>query len=206
MTGLWEHDERASWQAALATYPAVIARQGIERLPALDRWYREELPALLMARRPTYVTQSELVRTVEWKMARGVWRQRNLVLVRSNAAAVVEAISREALARLPEPTAPLTGLARLAGVGPATASAIVAAVAPEHYPFFDELVAGQLPDFGAVAFTLGEYRRYTAALIERATQLGPPWTATLVERALWAAVGGKTGPAALAPSSDVPNH
>jgi hypothetical protein len=199
MSSLWEHSDAAVWQAALDTYPAVIARQGVARLPALDQWYREELPALLAARLPVFVTHAELVVVVEWKMARGVWRARNLALVRSNAPEVVEQTSREALARVPDPTAPLIGLARLAGVGPATASAIVAAAAPEHYPFFDEVVAGQIPGFGAVAFTLGEYRRYAAALRERAEQLGPSWTPVLVERALWAAAGGKAGPAAISP-------
>jgi hypothetical protein len=195
MASIWESADLAVWRAALESYPAVVARQGVERLPALDRWYREEITALLAARRPAHVTRDELVRIVEWKMARGVWRQRNLILVRSNAPGVVERVSREALARVPDPTAPISGLARLAGVGPATASAVAAAVAPERYPFLDEIVAGQIPDFGGVAFTLGEYRRYAAALTERAHRLGGAWTPTLVERALWAAVGGKAGPA-----------
>jgi hypothetical protein len=193
MTGLWVSDEPAVWQAALAAYPAVIERQGVARLPELDRWYREELPRRLADRRPAAVTRDELVRVVEWKMARGEWRPRNLALVRSNAPAVVEQTSQAALARVPDPTAPLTILARLAGVGPATASAVLAAAAPDHYPFFDELVAGQLPGFGSVRFTLGEYRRYAAALGERASQLGEAWTPVWVERALWAAVGGKAG-------------
>jgi hypothetical protein len=189
----WASDDPARWRAALARYPAVVAGQGVARLPALDRWYREELPGAVAARRPAYVTHAELVRVVEWKMARGVWRARNLALVRSNAPAAVEEVSREALARAPDPAAPLAVLGRLAGVGPATASAVLAAVAPAHYPFFDDLVAAQLPGFGPVAFRAGEYRRYAAALGERARQLGADWTPALVERALWADAGGKAG-------------
>jgi hypothetical protein len=37
-----------------------------------------------------------------------------------------------------------------------------------------------------VAWTAGFYRKYAAALIARADELGDDWTATLVERALWA--------------------
>jgi hypothetical protein len=61
------------------------------------------------------------------------------------------------------------------------------------YPFFDELVAAQVPDLGKVAWTLGYYGKYAAALRERAGALGTPWTPAMVERALWAHVGGKTG-------------
>ncbi len=196
MSGLWTSADRARWQAALDDYPAVIAAQGVAQLPGLDRWYQAEFAHAVAARQPPFITHAELVRVTEWKMARGVWRQRNLALVRSNAAEVVEQTSRAALARVPDPTAPITLLARLAGVGPATASAVLAGAAPEHYPFFDELVAAQVPDLGPVAFTLAYYARYAerlreraAALVERCPEGG--WTAHAVGQALWAASGGK---------------
>ena len=62
-----------------------------------------------------------------------------------------------------------------------------------HFPFFDELVAAQVPELGKVAWTPGFYLRYAVALRERAHQLGTDWTPTMVERALWAHVGGKRG-------------
>jgi len=74
----------------------------------------------------------------------------------------------------------------LAGVGPATASAVLALVAPDRYPFFDELVAAQVEELGPVAWSTTYYRRYAAALVERASQLGAGWDAVMVERALWA--------------------
>jgi hypothetical protein len=126
-------------------------------------------------------------------MARGVWRQRNLFLVRSNEPATIESTSREAFQRIPEPATPVTILAKLAGVGPATASAVLGAVAPETYPFFDEIVANQIPDLGKVDFTARYYARYAAALRDRTKRLGEEWTPTLVERALWANAGGKAG-------------
>src|SRR5690606_37063116 len=107
-------------------------------------------------------------------------------------AAVVDA-STEALAAVPHATAPISALVKLAGVGPATASAVVAAHAPDVYPFFDELVAAQVPDLGVVTWTLGYYARYADALRERARQLGGGWTPVTVERALWAHAGGKAG-------------
>ena len=178
---------------ALDDYAAVVERQGVARLPELDRWYREELPGLIAARDPAYVTLPELVRLTEWKMARGVWRAPNLVLVRGNDPAAVQETSAAALARVPHPTAPVSELAKLKGVGPATASAAAAAAAPEIYPFFDELVAAQLPGLGAVAWTLSYYAQYADALRSAARELGRKWTPVLLERALWAHVGGKAG-------------
>lgn len=192
-TGLWASGERRLWQAAADRYAAVIAAQGVVRLQALDDWYRGEFPDVIARRRPRFVTSDELIRVTEWKMARGVWRQRNLLLVRSNAADLVEQTSREALSLVPDPVAPIVLLSRLAGVGPATASAVAAAAAAEVYPFFDELVAAQAPGLGAVAFTVPYYRRYAEVLRARADALGNGWTPTLVERALWSHAGGKAG-------------
>jgi len=193
MRDLWTSDAPVDWCEALARYPDVIARQGVARLAELDRWYQGDLPELLRARPAAYVTLDELVRVTEWKMARGVWRAPNLVLVRGNPPDTVAERSRAALATMPHPTAPISGLATLAGVGPATASAVAAATAPERYPFFDELVAGQVPALGPVAWTLRYYARYAEALRTRAAALGEAWTPAMVERALWSSVGGKAG-------------
>ena len=191
----------ADLQRALRSYEDVIGRQGVARLPELDHWYRIELPALIAAREPPSLDHATLVRLTEWKMARGVWRAPNLVLVRSNEPALVATTSAAAFAAIPHATTPVATLANLKGVGPATASAAVAAVAPELYPFFDELVAAQLPGLGPVAWTLGYYARYADALREASRELGGQWTPTLLERALWAHVGGKAG---VKPTQDAP--
>lgn len=193
MKSLWNSSDVADWKTALDSYPAVIEAQGVASLPGHDSWYREELPALIAARRRPHVTHAELVRVTEWKMSRGVWRARNLALVRGNDPTTVVATSGEALGAIPDPVAPITALAELAGVGPATASAVAAAASPAHYPFFDELVGAQVPGLGTLTFNLTYYKRYAAALRERAKELGARWTPVMVERALWAHVGGKKG-------------
>jgi hypothetical protein len=193
MAQLWSSESRSAWRDALASYDDVIAKQEVARLPELDRWYREELAASIGSRKPRHVTHPELVRLTEWKMARGVWRAPNLVLVRSNPADDVIETSTLALSKIPHPTAPIATLAKLKGVGPATASAVAAAASPKEYPFFDELVAEQVPELNKVAWTLGYYARYATALRARAAALGSDWTPVMVERAVWAAVGGKTG-------------
>lgn len=191
MPTLWKSDSPDAWRAALDAYEAVIHQQGVARLGELDRWYRDELPAAIAARKTPHVTHDELVRVTEWKMARGIFRPRNLVLVRGNAPELVERTSTAALAAIPDPKRPIALLAELAGVGPATASAIAAAAAPDVYPFFDELVGAQVPGLGTVAFTPAYYAKYAAALRDRAGELGAGWTPASVEQALWAHAGGK---------------
>jgi hypothetical protein len=193
---LWTETSCEAWRDALAAYPDVVAEQGSDLLKRLDPWYRQELPALLAERAEPFVTRDELVRVVEWKMARGVWRPRNLQLARSNDEATVREASRAAFAAAPDPRRPLRLLGELKGVGPATASAVLAARLPERYPFFDEVVAAQAPGLAPGEFTLKAYLAYAAALRERAATLAaacPPdgWDAQSVGLALWAAAGGK---------------
>ena len=54
-----------------------------------------------------------------------------------------------------------------------------------------------MPGLGVVKWTLGYYAKYAESLRERARALGDAWTPTMVERALWASVGGKAGASAL---------
>ncbi|HEX5829496.1 MAG TPA: hypothetical protein VFY16_00855, partial [Gemmatimonadaceae bacterium] len=81
LTDPWDAAAASRLRRSLEQYDDVVTRQGVARLPELDRWYREELPVAIAARRPAHVTLPELVRLTEWKMARGVWRAPNLVLV-----------------------------------------------------------------------------------------------------------------------------
>ncbi|HKP74805.1 MAG TPA: hypothetical protein VJT67_04645, partial [Longimicrobiaceae bacterium] len=104
MSDLWHSDSLDAWHAALDAYDNIVEQQGLKVLPELDRWYREELPGLLAARERPHVTRAELVRLTEWKMARGIWRPRNLALVQGNDAALVERASAQALAKVPHPS------------------------------------------------------------------------------------------------------
>jgi hypothetical protein len=190
---LWASASEGAWRAALERYDDVIATQSVASLAAHERWYRAELPVTVLARSPPRLTLEELVGVTRWKMARGVWRARNLALVEANPPGRVEEASGRALAAIPDPRRPIAELAVLRGVGPATASAVAAAVAPEVYPFLDEIVAAQVPGLGPVAFTPAYYARYAGALRRRAAALGGGWSPADVERALWSAAGGKAG-------------
>ena len=92
--------------------------------------------------------------------------------MRGNDPKVVETVSALAFSKVPHPTSPIAQLTKLDGVGPATASAALAALAPETYPFFDDLVAKMFPKLGPVAWTLSYYARYADALRSMAEELG----------------------------------
>lgn len=195
---LWHLESCERWHAVLEGYPATVNAYGAARLAELDRWRRDEWPSRIAGRQPPFVTSEELVWVTEWKMLRGVWRAHNLQLVRGNSEAEVQRLSAAALAAIPDPKRPVALLATLAGVGPATASSVLAAAAPAIYPFFDEVVAGQIPSLGPVAFTTAYYQRYADALRVRADRLTAAcphgaWPVHDLDLALWAAVEGKKG-------------
>lgn len=137
------------------------------------------------------MTREELVRVTQWKMRRGVWRARNLALVRANPAEQVEETARQAFAQVPDLSRPINALAALGGVGPATASALLAAAFPADYPFLDDPVAAQIPGLGPVAYTARYYRDYAMRLRERAATLQAAcahaaWPVHDLDLALWA--------------------
>jgi hypothetical protein len=193
---LWNSEHCAEWQEALEEYPEVIRAQQVRGLEQLDAWYRCDFPGLVAARRPAHITRKELERVTTGKMKRGVWRERNRRLVAGNSPAVVKTTSRQAFTAVPDLRTPISILSSLAGVGPATASAVLAGYSPVLFPFFDELIAQQIPGLGTVAFSATYYQRYAAALRERAAKLNAhcedqAWTAHAVGQALWATSGGK---------------
>ncbi len=193
---LWKTLTCPAWHDALERYPDVIVAQHVNGLVKLDEWYRVALPQRIAVRAPAYITRVELERVIQWKMKRGVWRERNRLLALSNPILLVKQTSRNAMATASDPRHAITLLCQLAGVGPASASAILACHSPALYPFFDELVAIQVPRLGQVAFTLPYYLRYAAQLAARAEQLNQVcahriWTAEDASQALWSASGGK---------------
>jgi hypothetical protein len=190
---LWQSHDAGAWQRAYNAYGDVVARQDAGDLPDLDRWYRNELVDTLSTRRPPHLEPDELVGVTLWKMRRGEWRPRNLALVKSNDPAAVRTATEQAFASVDTPRRALDHLCTLAGVGAATASAVLAAFRPDLYPFLDDLVGAALPELGEPKFTVPYYLRYAEALRQRAADLGTPWTAQAIGLALWSASGGKSG-------------
>ena len=77
-TRLWKSDDPAEWRKALDAYPDRLAALNDPKLQELDAWFWGSLGDAIRARDPNRLTAPELVRVVEWKLARGKFRP-NLV-------------------------------------------------------------------------------------------------------------------------------
>ncbi|XP_021754594.1 uncharacterized protein LOC110719921 [Chenopodium quinoa] len=186
------------WKEALTSYQSRILSLSLNKpnLVCLDDFYRTQLPSLIHSRIPTpYLTQSELHSLMQWKLTRGKFRPRLLGFVAALDEEVVKSASQKAFLSLPDDLSKaVSELTVLKGVGPATASAILAAYAPDLAPFMSdeamEAVLGQSKDY-----SLKQYLLLANKLREKAKELSSEdeqFTASDVERALWSsAVGAK---------------
>ncbi|XP_027082219.1 uncharacterized protein LOC113749412 [Coffea eugenioides] len=180
----------SSWKAALSSYKSSIESLNKPNLISLDDFYRNELPVLVKQRNPTpYITTDELSKLMQWKLSRGKWRPRLLDFVSSLNDDVVKSASRKAFESLPDVSKAVKELTVLKGVGPATASAILAAYAPHITPFMSdeamEAAIGNTKDY-----TLKSYLVFVEKLQAKAMELSSEedlFTPSDVERALWSA-------------------
>lgn len=178
----------SSWKAALSSYKSSIESLNKPNLPSLDDFYRNELPVLVKQRSPTpYITTDELSKLMQWKLSRGKWRPRLLDFVSSLNDDAVKSASRKAFESLPDVSRAVKELTVLKGVGPATASAVLAAYAPDITPFMsDEAMEAAIGN--TKEYTLKSYLVFVEKLQAKAMELSSedePFTPSDVERALW---------------------
>ena len=153
-SALWASDSPDDWRAALDAYAQRRDALNHEKLTKLDPWFFEQLTIDVRAREPPCMTAEELVNMVDWKMSRGKVRPNLLNYAKAHSESTVKDATRDAIARLRSasrtediPKA-LEPVVKLKGVGPATASAVLAC-ADDSVPFMcDDLIAvalGNLP-------------------------------------------------------------
>ncbi|XP_024951575.2 uncharacterized protein LOC102610556 isoform X3 [Citrus sinensis] len=131
------------WKEALASYEARVESLNKPNLISLDDYYRKELPSLIHQRNPNpHINTTELSKLVRWKLTRGKWRPRLLDFVSSLDDSSVKSASEKAFKSLPDLTKAVSELTVLKGVGPATASAVLAAYAPGVAPFMSDEAMG----------------------------------------------------------------
>lgn len=181
---LFECTDLSLWTQCLSVYPEAISLRADQApltttkgLIPLDLWWREELPSIVAKK---YITSQELCRVVEWKIKRGKFRPL-MGLVQRNDDATVRKVTKAAFEMTDDEA--IQHLADgLAGVGPATASAVLAFRG--SCPFMsDEALEGSGL---SRKYTIKNYQNFAAALKLKADFLGGNWTAELVGRALWA--------------------
>lgn len=195
MCALFTCGQPASWREIHDKYWAVVEARGKGKTPSkllnLDRWYQEELPGLISSRSQRFVTLSELVKLMEWKLTRGKFRPRLQQLVESNSEDSVEKCSRKAFSLLPDVQAAISELSSLKGVGPATASAVLAAGAPEQAAFMSDEAMESIPGLTPIQYTAKHYMLYLNKMLEQTEKLNKvndqqDWTPQRLEQCLWA--------------------
>ncbi|ETV81749.1 hypothetical protein H257_05341 [Aphanomyces astaci] len=191
-SSLWKSADAAEWRAMYDTYDNV--RESLEdKLEALEKWFHAELPLLVRAQ--GYITQSQLSKLMQWKLSKGKWRPRLQSFVDALTDKQVQDLSTKAFVACTkksyrEATAVLS---ELKGVGPATASAVLAAFDPA-VPFMgDEALNALTSEIGARQYTLPHFVRFLDTVQAKASALnesitddgGHVWTAQQVQLCLW---------------------
>lgn len=162
-----------------------------ETLIKLDQWYQKELPKKIKSRgKEAHLTHEEIVQCIKWKLARGVFRPRLKDLVQMNTPRVVMQETKKAFRHLQKQNleAAVAAMSNLKGVGPAMASAVLAAGAPELAPFMADECLMALPDMEGIDYTMKEYMKLvekTRECVERLNSQGGSWTPHKVELAVW---------------------
>lgn len=180
------------WKEALSTYTSQVQSLSLSKnkpnLVSLNQFYCNELPSLIHQRNPNpFITTQELSKLMQWKLTRGKWRPRLLDFVSALDEDVVKRASEKAFESLPDISKAISELSALKGVGPATASAVLAAFAPNLTPFMsDEAMQAALGN--SKDYTLKQYLIFANKLQEKAKELSSEdtsFTPSDVERALW---------------------
>lgn len=195
MSALFACEDPAAWRNVFDKYWDIVEAKVKGKKPGklldLDKWYQEELPTHISSRAQKHVTHSELVKLMEWKLTRGKFRPRLQQLVASNSEDTVEKCSRKAFSLLPDVQAAIAELSALKGVGPATASAVLAAGAPEQTAFMSDEAMESVPGLKPIQYTAKHYGLYLGKMTEKTEKLNKvdpqqDWTPHRLELCLWA--------------------
>ncbi|KAK4050611.1 hypothetical protein OIV83_003337 [Microbotryomycetes sp. JL201] len=162
---------------------------------ALDKWYRTTFTHKVAQTKQ--LSSDDLTKLVEWKLARGKWRPRLEQLAASNPDSVVQSVTSQAITTLSKPSdessspsltttlEAIQQLSTLKGIGPATASAISAAVSPDSIPFMsDELMHACFGKQTKIDYTSKAYEKLVKAVNDKIHN--KQWTARELEQACWA--------------------
>lgn len=138
---------------------------------------------------------AELSQTHRFKLfvtffQRGKFRPRLKELVTMNSPRVVEQETKKAFRALfkkDDLAASIQYMCNLKGIGPATASAIITAAAPDRAAYMADECLAAVPEIEGIDYTLQEYLEMLKHIKNAVTRLGGTgeWTPHQVELALW---------------------
>jgi len=163
-----------------------------ETILKLDKWYHNELPKKIKSRgKDAYLTHEEIVLCMKWKLHMSIFRQKLKDLIQMNTPRVVRDLTKKsfrAISKRDDLESAVNALSSLKGVGPAFASAVLAAFAPDRAPFMCEEVLLSMPDADEVDYTMKEYNNMVAEItkcVARLNKQGGSWTPHKVDMAIY---------------------
>eukprot|EP00271_Cylindrocystis_brebissonii_P019679 TRINITY_DN613_c0_g2_i1.p1 TRINITY_DN613_c0_g2~~TRINITY_DN613_c0_g2_i1.p1 ORF type:complete len:284 (-),score=53.77 TRINITY_DN613_c0_g2_i1:475-1326(-) len=188
-------DGPSRWREALASYTSRLEGKANEKLTKLNAFYTEELPSIIQKRGDEpFVTKEEVKKIVEWKLSRGKFRPTLMKFASELDEEAVKAASTRSFAAMPDLKKAIAEMTKLKGVGPATASAILAAYDPMAPFMSDE--AYDVSVGGSNSYSLKQYLTFAEKIKAKAAELtskskeeggsAGAFTPSDVERALWA--------------------
>jgi hypothetical protein len=175
-----------TWTTTEVKYGEMLEAKGGKELVDLDR-YCEDLLVPNM-RQNKYITKDELLKIVQWKFLKGKPRHALMNHLRANTPKSVLEHSKAGMdfADEGDPERAITEIAKLRGVGPATASAVLSLYRPDSFAFMDDEVIECLYT-GKRGYTAAIYRNINERCTDLAEKLGCDWNPRRVGRALWTA-------------------
>eukprot|EP00930_Biecheleria_cincta_P102337 TRINITY_DN94047_c0_g1_i1.p1 TRINITY_DN94047_c0_g1~~TRINITY_DN94047_c0_g1_i1.p1 ORF type:complete len:247 (+),score=56.92 TRINITY_DN94047_c0_g1_i1:55-795(+) len=210
---LMQSDKPLDWSAAQKSYKEALgliagAKKNPAKLLSLDGWYLNGQVDKPGCKSMPYSTdKEELCKIVEWKLTRGTFRPGLLQKAQSNSKKAVESACREAETLLqkaqtsaPDEVLDLAAQAvrvldkNLSGVGPATATAVLARQFPWAVAFMSDdamLASGLFGRTADIKYDIKTFANFNKLVQEKASSLNRKlgkctWTGDAVARALWA--------------------
>ncbi|KAF5903987.1 uncharacterized protein DAT39_006277, partial [Clarias magur] len=173
---LFRCKDPAVWRGIYAKYWVVVeamtaGKKGSGKLLELEKWYQDELPTAILARTEHFLTQPELVKLMEWKLTRGKFRPQLKQLIGSNSEEAVLHCTKKAFALLPDVQSAIAELSTLKGLGPATASAVLAAGAPEEVAFMADEVVESIAELRPVRYTAKHFFLFLDKILQKTQHL-----------------------------------
>jgi hypothetical protein len=173
------------WLSIESKYSDMIAEKGGDELVELEQ-FCEELAETMKSEQQ--ITKDGLLKIVQWKFLVGKPRYALMNHLKANTAAQVKEHTKSGFAFADEGDAKqaISEVAKLRGVGPATASAILSIYKPDMFVFMADEVIECLYE-GKRGYTASIYHKVNDKCSELAENLGSEWNPRRVGRALWSA-------------------
>jgi hypothetical protein len=190
---VWESNDVGLWESCWNNYELHIQNSAKpDVLIELDEWYYKTFPNVMKEQK--YINLDQYIMMIQWKLNRGVYRPSLLKYARAQdesavqeaSACVYTAFKGGDCRSFDNVKVAINMFTKLKGVGVATASVLLSAICPSVPFMSDELLRIVLRQPTKFKYSMPEYKQCYEQATEKAKCLGKSWTASKVERVVFA--------------------